>query len=212
MEIPTDKEQFELPLFAMHAFAIKQSMDRSKPIDMITAELSCSNVQSRYRTMESTFKDLIDSRFTTYRLSRMQVKEGEPMYYVSNGVVFDAHFHPVMMLSWIIERVGDDTALFNCIRPILRIDPVCFIQKEDSVQKFLCGKFLTTALNLKVCNPSLYLSTTPRVFTTKSTEWKVRTEIEECPFSIKYADAPSISTDNQSLIKAALDNIDDIVS
>ena len=215
MEIPLDKDQFEIPAFAFKAFL--QTIE--KGADSIIAWIYNSNFTSVYKSTEAIFRELLSIGYSEGRLMEVRLKAGEPKYYICYGGVFDEDFTPIAMCSWVIDKIhypDSDAVKYKLVRPILRIDPKCFILKNDSIQRFLAGKFMSTTLGVRILAPSPYQYNREGLYsryidTSGPSRWKVKAEIDSCPFVIKQGINPSISTSNNDLIQLALDYIDDIV-
>ena len=210
MEIPISSDVFELPLFAFEDF---KKMHQDKKIgDVIVASLYSCGQTSNYKSLDSIMKDTLSTPFDKH-LCRVQIPSSHNIYYATFGAVFDENFTPLMMLSWIIERRVHEEGFikYRYKKPLLRLNPYPCLNKEDALQKFICGKWMTTALGATVYTPSTY-------------SWRdfieqpdylcfdyVKVEIDECPFVIKGTDVPSISVTNEDLLQLAAEHIDEIL-
>lgn len=210
MEIPISSDVFELPLFAFEDF---KRMHRNEKIgDVIVASLYSCGQTSTYKSIDSIMKDTLSTYFDK-RLCRIQVPNSTNVYYATFGAVFNENFTPLMMLSWIMERrVNEEGAIkYQYKKPLLRLNPYPCLNKEDALQKFICGRWMTTALGVTVDTPSTYGC---RSFIEQPDSFRfnhVKIEIDECPFVIRSTDVPSISVTNEDLLQLAADHIDEIL-
>ena len=209
MEIPISSDVFELPLFAFEDF---KKMHQNKKIgDVIVASLYSYGQTSNYKSLDSIMKDTLSTYFDRH-LCKVQISNSPNIYYATFGAVFDENLTPLMMLSWIMERrVNEEGVIkYRYKKPLLRLNPYPYLNKEDALQKFICGRWVTTALGTRVHTPSTY-------------GWRnfiesgylsfehVKIEIDECPFVIRSTDVPSISVTNEGLLQLAADYIDEIL-
>ena len=208
MEIPIGSDVFELPLFAFEDF--KKMHQNKKEGDIIVASLYSCGQTSNYKSLDSIMKDVLSTYFDKH-LCKVQIPNSPNTYYATFGAVFDENFTPLMMLSWIMERgVSEEGVIkYRYKKPLLRLNPYPCLNKEDALQKFICGRWMTTALGTRVCTPSTYglgNSIEPTYFS-----FGVKIEIDECPFVIRGTDVPSISVTNEDLLQLAADHIDEIM-
>lgn len=209
MEIPIDSDVFELPLFAFEDF---KKMHQNKKIgDVIVASLYSCGQTSNYKSLDSIMKDTLSTYFDKH-LCKVQIPNSPNVYYTTFGAVFDKNFTPLMMLSWIMEkREGEGGVIkYHYKKPLLRLNPYPCLNKEDALQKFICGRWMTTALGTRVYIPSTYGCVNfiePGYFSFDH----VKIEIDECPFVIRGTDVPSISVTNEALLQLAADHIDEIL-
>ena len=210
MEIPISSDVFELPLFAFEDF---KRMHQDKKIgDVIVASLYSCGQTSNYKSLDSIMKDTLSTYFDRH-LCKVQLPNSPNVYYATFGAVFDENFTPLMMLSWIMEReVSEEGVIkYRYKKPLLRLNPYPCLNKEDALQRFICGRCMTTALDTRVYIPSTY-------------GWgdfieqqdylsfnRVKIEIDECPFVIRSTDVPSISVTNEDLLQLAADHIEEIL-
>lgn len=210
MEIPIGSDVFELPLFAFNDFT--KMHENNKIGDAIVASLYSCGQTSDYKSLDSIMKDTLSTYFDRH-LCKVQVPNSTNVYYATFGAVFDENFTPLMMLSWIMERrVNEEGAIkYRYKQPLLRLNPYPFLNKEDALQKFICGRWMTTALDATIYTPNKY-------------DWRnfieqhvyqsfnhVKIEIDESPFVIRNTDIPSISVTNEDLLQLAADHIDEIL-
>ena len=206
MEIPINKEQFELPALAF--FAFKNNNVSNK--DAIVVNLRTQDRTPYYVTINRYMCDVLLQDFKNTELIKLRVKQSDNSfydYYGTYGAVFDRNFKPIMMCSWVIEKIHDneENPLYRFVRPILRIAPFCFIDKADSMQRFIANKMpaLVLANPMRGCVRGNKFETCPRM--------PVQVVIEECPFVLKRASTPSFSTTNEELLKSVINHIDEVI-
>lgn len=215
MVIPIDKERFEIPAFALYA------LDKAYPSQNVTFEeivvkLNYVGVNSYYKTMDAAIRDALVHAYSSTRLHRLP-RTGDPerTYYVTQGGIFDNDFNPVMLLTWELEKVPNTTSLrgfdYMFRKPILRVIPKVIINKSNALERYIVNKILPNVLNIySISKPYMSLP----FFTANNnitTDFKPKVVIEKIPFEIKKADVPSVSTTNETLMKVALDNLEELV-
>ena len=205
MEIPVDSDVFEVPLFAFRTFCYM--LDKGINASTIVAALYSCGAESSYKSIEAIMRNVLYTTFGCH-LSKIQIDGTSNIYYATMGAVFDKDLNPLMVMSWQMERQNDEREPYNFKRPILHITPISFVRKEDPVQRFLVGKMLTTALDMDIPEP--YLFTNRLHFKTNESSFKIKVEIDDCPFNIKGVDVPSISVTNENLLQLAAEHIDEI--
>lgn len=210
MEIPIGSDVFELPLLAFEDF--KSMHMNGKESDMIVASLYSCGQTSNYKSLDNIMKDVLSTHFNKH-LCKVQISNSPNTYYATFGAVFDENFTPLMMLSWIMERKANAEGVvkYHYKNPLLRLNPYPCLNKEDALQKFICGRMMTTTLGTIVYIPSPYGC---RDFIESDAYLSfnhVKIEIDECPFVIRGTDTPSISVTNEGLLQLAADHIDEIV-
>ena len=210
MEIPIGSDVFELPLFAFEDF---KKMHQNKKIgDVIVASLYSCGQTSNYKSLDSIMKDVLSTYFDKH-LCKVQIPSSPNVYYATFGAVFDENFTPLMMLSWIMEkRINEEGVIkYSYKKPLLRLNPYPCLNKEDAIQKFICGRWMTTALGGAVYTPSFYDCESFIEPQSCLSFNHVKVEIDECPFVIKGTDVPSISVTNEGLLQLVADHIDEIL-
>ena len=210
MEIPIDSDVFELPLFAFEDF--RKMHQNNKTGDVIVASLYSYGQTSNYKTLDSIMKDTLSTYFNKH-LCKVQIPNSPNIYYATFGAVFDENFTPLMMLSWIMERrINEEGVIkYSYKKPLLRLNPYPCLNKEDALQKFICSRWMTTALGTTVYTPSTYGWGNLIEQHGLPSSNHVKIEIDECPFIIRGTDVPSISVTNEDLLQLAADHIDEIL-
>ena len=209
MEIPISSDVFELPLFAFEDF--KKMHQNKKISDVIVASLYSCGQTSDYKSLDSIMKDTLSTHFDEH-LCKVQIANSHNTYYATFGAIFDKDFTPLMMLSWIMERMVNEDGIikYQYKNPLLRLNPYPCLSKEDALQKFICGRWMTYTLGTSVSAPHLPGCTG---FMEQSDCLRfnhVKVEIDECPFVIRSIEVPSISVTNEDLLRLAADYIDEM--
>lgn len=202
IEIPIDKDLIEVPIFAWQTFM--EEVSKESPSSAIVAALYSMGVSTTYKSLESILKAVLAVRINTTRLIKVTVPNTSIVYYATLGALFDSSLKPIMMMSWL---VGKNNAGYVVIRPLLRIDPDVWLNKEDSMQRFLSGKLVTSTLTPQINRPTI----TANNVMAPSSRMKVKVEIDNCPFFVKTAKTPSISTTNEELLQTVEDYIEDLL-
>ena len=215
LEIPIKEDRFELPILAVNNFINLTQDNRDLSTDVITAMLFSLEKEPRYKSLDRYMRDIIIEDFIDSRLVKCEVKQGEEtiLYYGTHGAVFDKNFFPVMMCTWLIERVwiNEETRKYKFIKPILRISPKCYIYQADPMQRWIVKKAASIGLSETLARPYNH-SLNSNFDMSDSEDAKLTVEICDSPFVIKTADVPSISTTNESLLQIAIDHIEEVVA
>lgn len=209
MTIPIREEDtFEVPLDALDTmYNIQYRIDKVKSIVM---SLSYSNKYTGFKTLDANLKATLGMKQDDAKLTKLIQIQDKGWYYNSFGTIYDKDFYPIMMCSWLMKLVpqeDEETPAIKLIKPILRVDPQVFINKSNAVERYIINKIIPAALELNMANMCYRL---PFIIDDIGMEYKVKVEIDECPFIITKPVVPTIRTTNESLIKAALDNVDDM--
>jgi hypothetical protein len=216
LEIPINEDVFEMPVFALEAFVNLTEDNRDLSINAVTAMLYTLHKEPRYKSLNRYMRDIILEHFANSRLVECEVKQGTEniLYYATHGAVFDSHFKPMMMCSWLIEKVrlSDTTRKYRFIKPILRINPDCYISQADPMQRWIAKKAAVVGLSVHLSRPFNYDLTSEFETSVPSGTTDLTVEICKCPFKIKTADTPSISTTNEALLQIAIDHIEEVVA
>ena len=128
---------------------------------------------------------------TTVKDQFYKVEVGQDNYYVTDGLVFNSDFLPIMCLSWKLEKNQEYNQGIKLLSPCLHILPDVVINKSNSMERFITGKFLSTALSTYsyIGGSRMYAATTA--------------EIGPMPFTLRAVDTPSINTTNEQLLQLA---------
>ena len=212
MEIPIEKDVFELPTMALRHFFDLVKEDKDLSMGKIVAILKNYGVPY-FKTLNRNMQDIIWTDFNCSRLTELKINQGDGptlYYYATNGAVFDSDMLPVMLATWKIERRQvDGRRLYRFIKPILHISTNCFLSQSDPMQRWICKKMSATCLkspyNIYALRGCLAIERSIR-----SIEPSI--EISDIPFEIIKTEAPSVSTTDQDLLQIAADNITDSIA
>lgn len=215
MVIPTDKETFEVPVFALYAFD-KENPNPNAVFDGIIIKLNYVGVRNYYKTLDAAVRDRLTSAFSCSRLTRLPlVGDPERAYYITQGAIFDEDFNPVMMLTWEICKKPRSNSIqafdYMFVKPILRIIPEVVINKSNALERYIVNKIMPATLSIYSVSRPHIDSTSFAVSNSSYSTYKPRVVIEKIPFEIKETDVPSISTTNEDLMKVALDNLEELL-
>ena len=204
MEIPINTEYFELPLFAYPAFKDMVEERDAMEKESLVAYLGFKERIPRYVSLDKAMGEVLAEPFRHSGLCYIKASKLEELYFGTAGAVFDKHMRPLLMCSWLIHK-NPDTNTYDLECPIVRVDPLCFINQSDTLQRFIAKKFLSATLSTS------FRSFNPGVLRDTHGQWHIKVEICDNPFVIKQVEAPSVSTTDEVLLKTALDHLDDIL-
>jgi len=207
MEIPVNKDIFELPTFALSQFldTIKAKPD----LETLVAELYSGGATPNYATLSRYMKDILQERLSTHLIKiAIPVQNHDPIiYYGTHGAVFNRYLEPIMMCLWQVSRTPKPDVPtsydYHLERPILKVSPNCFLRQADPMERFLAKKLPAEALALNIrCLNSEEAQRYKR--------YTVKVEIDKFPFTLKEGSKPSTSISDDSLIQIARDHIEEI--
>ena len=211
MVIPVGLDTVEIPVFVLGDFAYITGNSECKNTDAIVVNLMSFDVNSSYKSLDADIRNTLYSDYRGIELRKLlSTSNYDHPYYITRGIIFNDRFQPVLMLSWQLEKTSkaEEDPVYTFSRPILRIHPDIFINKGDAMERFIVNKILPAALNVQnVYTPFVYstiscLKEAGRVF-------RLKVEIDRCPFTIETPDVPSITTENKELLNIALTHIDE---
>lgn len=214
MLIPVTGDNIEIPTMAMYSlYQVAEKITNKKPIDTIVINLENTGGYTTYKSVEACFRDAFRTSYQNTRLRKLiTVGNPEKTYYGTYGAIFDETFKPIVMLSWELKKIYRDDGQFRYkfIRPILRVTPEVFINKSNTVERFIINKLIPTTLSLTRIYSPIYSSI---IYETNSGDCNLKAKvlIEDCPFVIKETDVPSVSTTNEKLLNTVLNYIDELV-
>lgn len=214
MLIPVTGDNVEIPTMAMYSlYQVAEKITNKKPIDTIVINLENTGGYTTYKSVETCFRDAFRTSYQNTRLRKLiTVGNPEKTYYGTYGAIFDETFKPIVMLSWELKKIYRDDGQFRYkfIRPILRVTPEVFINKSNTVERFIINKLIPTTLSLTHIYSPIYRSI---IYETNSGDCNLKAKvlIEDCPFVIKETDVPSVSTTNEKLLDTVLNYIDELV-
>ena len=216
MLIPVTGDNIEIPTMAMYSlYKVADKITNKKPIDTIVINLENTGGFTTYKSVDACFRDAFRVSYQNDRLRKLiTVGNPEKTYYGTYGAIFDENFKPVVMLSWELKKIyrdnGQDSFKYKFIRPILRVAPEVFINKSNTVERFIINKLIPTTLSLTRIYSPIYRS---KIYDTNNDDCNLKAKVlvEDCPFVIKETDVPSISTTNEELLDTVLNYIDEVI-
>ncbi len=210
MVVPVSGNVIEVPVFALRDFM--EYVTQKGSLEELVVCLRDTEFITTYASMPGKIQDALSLPYSTARCFRTErmlkiITGASPTdyYYGAQGMLLNHDFFPVMMMSWVLEKVeeGTDTK-YRLTRPILRIAPEV-INKSDALRRYIVNKIIPTSLESTIRSP--------RMLGLKAEQscMRVKVEIDQNPFPVRRTAVPSISTTNQELLDIALENLDEIV-
>lgn len=210
MIIPLSGNIVTIPSFAM--YALSRFFDTSSK-DAIVVNLTHSDASSSFKSLDPAMRNILKIHYNNRGLVRLPFtgKNSKP-YYATFGAIFDEDFNPVMMTMWKLEKLRKEESkrlLYVPIKPLLWVSPKVFIEKSDTVQRYIINKIIPTVLSFsRIYSPVSGGCLTRNGHTEAMT---VSLVSESCPFLFRSAHTPSISTSNKNLLDVALNNMDELM-
>lgn len=215
MLIPVTGDNIEIPTMAMYSLpTLENKILQKEPIDALVVNLNNNGGYSSFKSVSASIRDAFTVLYKNAHLRKLvTVGDPEKTYYGTYGAIFDENFKPIVMLSWELKKIyrddDQDPFRYKFIRPILRVAPEVFINKSNTVERFIINQIVPTALSVTYLSSPIFHRS--MVYESNSGNCKVKVLIEKIPFIIRETDVPSISTTNEELLGTALNYIDEIV-
>lgn len=215
MLIPVTGDNIEIPTMAMYSLpTLENKILQKEPIDALVVNLNNNGGYSSFKSVSASIRDAFTVLYKNAHLRKLvTVGDPEKTYYGTYGAIFDENFKPIVMLSWELKKIyrddDQDPFRYKFIRPILRVAPEVFINKSNTVERFIINQIIPTALSVTYLSSPIFHRS--MVYESNSGNCKVKVLIEKIPFIIRETDVPSISTTNEELLGTALNYIDEIV-
>lgn len=215
MLIPVTGDNIEIPTMAMFSLpTLENKILQKESIDALAVNLNNNGGYSTFKSVSASIRDAFTVLYKNARLRKLvTVGDPEKTYYGTYGAIFDENFKPIVMLSWKLEKIYRDDELrsfrYKFIRPVLRVAPEVFINKSNTVERFIINQIIPTALSINYLSSPIFHRS--MVYESNSDNCKAQVLIEKIPFIIKETDVPSISTTNEELLGTALNYIDEII-
>lgn len=215
MLIPVTGDNIEIPTMAIFSLpTLENKILQKEPIDALVVNLNNNGGYSTFKSVSASIRDAFTVLYKNAYLRKLvTVGDPEKTYYGTYGAIFDENFKPVVMLSWELEKIYRDDELrpykYKFIRPILRVAPEVFINKSNTVERFIINQIIPTALSITYLSSPIFHRS--MIYESNSGNCKVKVLIEKIPFIIKETDVPSVSTTNEELLDTALNYIDEII-
>lgn len=215
MLIPVTGDNIEIPTMAMFSLpTLENKILQKEPIDALAVNLNNNGGYSSFKTVSASIRDAFTVLYKNAHLRKLvTVGDPEKTYYGTYGAIFDENFKPIVMLSWELKKIyrddEQDPFRYKFISPILRVAPEVFINKSNTVERFIINQIIPTALSITYLSSPIFHRS--MIYESNSGNCKVKVLIEKIPFIIKETDVPSISTTNEELLGTALNYIDEII-
>lgn len=205
-------DTFELPTFMMSNFMPMDVLAKREDFAFVTT-LKTYGKMSSYKSLDAIMRESLQKHFPTKRLVCITEDLHDPLktYYATQGAIFDCAFNPIMMMMWQVkaEKQEDNTLIFEFIKPILRVAPHVFIQKADSVQRYIINKIIPTALEISYIHKPRCRINPASI--SEDYQQRCSVEIDRMPFFYKRVDIPSVSTTNEMLLNIAFNHVEEAV-
>ncbi len=217
MLIPVTGDNIEIPTMTMYSLPmVENKFLQNEPIDTLVVNLNNNGGYSAYKSVSASIRDAFTVLYRNPRLRKLTtIVDPEKRYYGTYGAIFDENFKPVVMLSWELKKIYREDELhpfkYKFIRPVLRVAPEVFINKSNSVERFIINKIIPTALSITYLSSPIFHRSMIYESNSSNSNTKVKVLIEKIPFVIKETDVPSVSTTNEELLGTALNYIDEMV-
>lgn len=215
MLIPVTEDSIEIPTMTMYSLpTLENKILQKEPIDALVVNLNNNGGYSLFKSVSASIRDAFTVLYKNAHLRKLvTVGDPEKTYYGTYGAIFDENFKPIVMLSWELKKIyrddEQDPFRYKFISPILRVAPEVFINKSNTVERFIINQIIPTALSITYLSSPIFHRS--MIYESNSGNCKVKVLIEKIPFIIKETDVPSISTTNEELLGTALNYIDEIV-
>lgn len=208
MTIPLTDNHIEVPAFV--AYSLQNNLDK----EAIIVTINHTGNVPPYKSLSCNIRYAIDLAYSPYHLIKI-TPDGEDPYYATFGAIFNKDYIPVMLMTWemVKEPVQDlpHPFMYKLVRPVLRIAPEVF-KKSNAVEKYIVNKILPEALAIGYMDYPNYENGPSFIHHNyDDVSPNLKAVIEECPFSIRGTDTPSISTTNKDLLSIALNNLDELM-
>lgn len=205
MIIPVNKDKIEIPAFALDEFVYYAEEKQS--VDVFIARLECQNYKTTYTTVDSIVREII-CEDPDKKLIKMCIPGYDSLYYGTKGAIFNKDLKPLMMMSWVFnkEKDAEGNDVFSFERPVVRINPDCYVSQSNSLERYISKKIITQSLNSCVWVPRVTGLRTNRI-----TYMAPKVEIDSCPFKIVQADRPSVLTTTKQILQTVTDYIDELI-
>lgn len=215
MLIPVTGDNIEIPTMAMFSLpTLENKILQKESIDALAVNLNNNGGYSTFKSVSASIRDAFTVLYKNAHLRKLvTVGDPEKTYYGTYGAIFDENFKPIVMLSWELKKIyrddEQDPFRYKFISPILRVAPEVFINKSNTVERFIINQIIPTALSITYLSSPIFHRS--MIYESNSGNCKVKVLIEKIPYIIKETDVPSISTTNEELLGTALNYIDEII-
>lgn len=208
MIVPINKPIFEIPVLACNFINVKGTL-RGKNLanfDTLDIPIETINAEAPYKTSSAFLKYILPLDVRDNGLTKFTIEENGASYtyYGGMGTLLDEDFQPIVLFSWIVEKVPGVVSYVNAIKPIIRISPKVF-EKKDGLQRYIVNKFLKIVFSINAVigsYPSSFM-----VFHGNSIP--ITVVFEDSPFTVRRTDVPSVSTTDGELRNIVLHHMDE---
>lgn len=189
IQIDLDRDVFEIPVFLYKYLSENCTAEHTSSM---CAFLYSDKRARDFATAPPIISDFINSSFTEDRLLKVDIPEKNLLYYGTCGALFDKHFNPLFICSW---KVKKQDGFYVRVKPVVRYSRSIFTDKPD---------FITSPFKNRIFN--FFLKDNDMWHCLGCPE-NISVIIDDFPWSFHAVDTPSVSDTQDSLIKAALDNL-----
>lgn len=199
IEIPT----IGIPILNTLLYKSKEEYDK---IGNIVFPLSKKKGSIYYKTLTPNIYYVLRRSF--YNGEVVKFMEGDNVYYGTTGTLLDKDFNPLMICTWKLNilEYTDTKVVVEYAEPIIRVNNTVFTKNTLKVHRFIMNKFIPEALKMRIAPYDSWNNRIERQYILKTP----RVIIGNFPFKICTVEKPTINTNNEDLLKVAIDNIDDM--
>ncbi len=213
MEIPLTGDMVEIPVFALGILiGVGTEIHSTDQYQIIAANMYDGECHFTYKSLDANIRNALTGSFRQRHLIR--VTSNSNTYYLTRGLILDCDFNVLVMQSWLMQKVppksSDDVAKLKFIKPVLRVVPKVYEDRNDAMSKYIINKIIPAGALARVAVPST--SNYELIETDTQSVLQVQVVIDDIPFRMVDTEAPSISTTNRELLDIALDHLDELTS
>lgn len=216
MTIPIfNNGMFEIPTEALEVLWSDKYITQPTLNDFDTVRLSLTykGKKAHYKSANAIIKQLFSLGYKESGVTKSTLEDGT-IYYGGNGIILDKDFHPILMLTWKVQRrkvvsnTDTDTPSFYrylLVNPVMRISPRVFA-KEDIIQRYIASK----VLNIGVDMNNITFRCPYNDLVSYKTSYRVEIIIDNFPFAITPVNTPSVRTSDKELLGIAAAHINEM--
>lgn len=192
MEIPMGKV-YDIPMFLAHKI---DSLPITPETEAITVNLHSQGATPVHKTPDRYMRDILRTDLFIEGMVRLNNPDtnGAPFYYATHGMLLNGNLCPMMVAARRFEMVEDTEEFSTFIKNIIYINPNCYLDQNDKINKFIIKKIMQNAVGLRLYNGSE----------------PVTIEIGTMPFNFRKVEVPDINTTNEELLQTAIDYADEL--
>lgn len=214
MTIPiVNSGAFEIPVEAMSVLWSDDYITQPSinDFDTIRLQLNYLGKKASYKSANAITKQLFSLGYKNSGLIKCILEDGI-IYYGGNGIILDKDFHPILMLTWKVQRRKVISAIdsssfyrYNIVNPVMRISPNVFV-KEDIIQRYIASKLLNIGVDMN----NVTFRCPYNDLVSYKTSYRVEVIIDNLPFAITPVSTPSINTNDRELLGIAAAHINEM--